>query len=135
MDMDHPREYHPSTPLVKATGQLSGLVFSGVAMAFGLAACVSSAGLLNYGYRSGFILFAVGATLLLVSPIYAIRHVTCPRCNISWVQYAMGQKHVSSWLAWLISFTECPECGLSTGDLARRGVASDRSPSTGSSDQ
>jgi high-affinity Fe2+/Pb2+ permease len=135
MNMDHLREYHPSTPLVKATGQLSGLAFSGAAMALGLAACVSSAGLLNYGYGSGFILFAVGATLLLVSPIYAIRHVKCPRCKIRWVQYAMGQKNASGWLVWLISFTECPECGLSTGDLARRGVASDRSPSTGSSDQ
>ena len=75
-----------STPLLIATGQSGPLKSCGVATATGLAAAVSAPLLLAYGYGIVAVgLFAVGALTLLGSV----------------------------WLTWLITFTECPECGFS----------------------
>jgi hypothetical protein len=47
-----------------------------------------------------------------------LRRTVCPSCKRPWLQYALGEKSINGWLAWLISFTECPECGLSARDAA-----------------
>jgi hypothetical protein len=90
--------------------------------AVGLGATVVAPVLMHSGYGvSATAIFLAGAILLLGSVFYALRRTACPRCKTPWLQYALGEKSINGWLAWLISFTECPECGLSAregaGDL------------------
>jgi hypothetical protein len=76
--------------------------------------------LLNYGqHNAAFGLFTVGAPLLLGSAFYALRRIACPRCKMLWSQHALGEKSVNGWLAWLTTFSECPECGVSACDCSQ----------------
>jgi hypothetical protein len=85
-------------------------VLSGTA----LAAVVAAPVLINYRHAVAAVaLFVVGALVLLGSVFYALRRLACPRCKTPWLQYALGEKSMNGWLAWLTEFTECPACGLS----------------------
>jgi hypothetical protein len=60
-------------------------------------------------------LFLAGATLLWGPVFYALKRTVCPNCTTAWLQYALGEKSINGWLAWLTTFTECPTCGSAGG--------------------
>jgi hypothetical protein len=65
------------------------------------------------------VLFLIGAILLLGPVLYALKRTVCPNCQTPWLQYALREKSINGWLAWLTAFTEWPECGLSARDAAK----------------
>ena len=59
-----------------------------------------------------------GAVVVVVSVVYALRHIACPQCKMPWSQYALGEKGAGEWLSWLTTFTECPQCRYNVEDAA-----------------
>jgi hypothetical protein len=105
--------------LLTATGQRGPLRRCAALAALGLSeTVVAPVAMYSDHSVSGIGLFLTGAILLLGSAFYALRRTTCPRCKTPWLQYALGEKSINGWLAWLTTFTECPECGLSAKDTA-----------------
>jgi hypothetical protein len=102
-------------PLLSATGQKTLLKTCGAVFATGLAMVVVAPVLL---YRDQQIvaigLFIVGTIAMLSGAFVALRWIRCPRCKIPWLQHALGEKDIGGWLSWLLGFTRCPECGLSS---------------------
>lgn len=108
-----------SPALLTVTGQAAPLRRCAALSGIGFGAAVVAPVLMHSGHSVSAIgLFLAGALLLLGSVFYALRRTVCPRCKRPWLQYALGEKSINGWLAWLISFTECPECGLSARDTA-----------------
>jgi|SRR6185437_2013727 len=107
-------------PLLAATGQYGPLKLCGILSALGFAAVTVASFLLYHGHNGrGLILFAIGGALVLGALFYALRRTRCPVCRTPWLQYALGAKSLNSWLIWLVTFTECPECGCTATALAR----------------
>jgi len=113
-------ERGPSTSLLTATGTTVLLARCAAVVLVAVTAVVVAPVLM---YRGDAVwpvgLFLGGTLVLLASVIYALRRTCCPRCKTRWLQYALGEKSVKGWLTWLITFRECPECGLCAQDVAR----------------
>ena len=102
-------------PLLSATDQARLLKTCGAIGATGLATVVLAAVLLNRGLPIIAIgLFVTGAIAILGGPFVALRQIACPRCKMPWLQHALGEKDVGGWLHWLLGFTRCPGCDLSS---------------------
>lgn len=107
---------HPAA-LLTATGRSVPLKRCAALAGVSFGAVVISPVLLQQGHHLwACALFLAGSILLVGSVFYALRRTTCPRCKTPWLQYALGEKSVNGWLAWLTTFTECPECRLSASD-------------------
>jgi hypothetical protein len=54
-------------------------------------------------------LAAVASLLLGAWLAFAIH---CPKCNAKLFWLSIRRRSLGDWLPWLLSLTECPECGL-----------------------
>ncbi len=117
----------PSIPLLATTGQDRPLKCCGILSTLGFAGVIAAPFLVHYGHAlGGLVDFAIGGSLLLRAVFYALRHTRCPVCGTHWLQYALGEKSLNSWLNWLVTFTRCPECGFTTAAKARAELDSKR---------
>jgi hypothetical protein len=108
-----------STSLLTATGTAVSLRRCAALVTGGLIAVAVAPVLMYHGDATwGVSLFVGGGIVLLGSVFYALRRTACPRSDLPWLQYALGEKSVNGWLTWLTSFTECPECKFSVKDDA-----------------
>jgi hypothetical protein len=99
--------------LLSGTGQSRRLVLCGslATLGFGLAS-IAPVFYLHDMATLGLVSFTLGALLLLVPVWTALRTIRCPRCGMPWLQFALGERPMGSWIHWLRSFTSCPECSL-----------------------
>ena len=101
-------------PLLAATGQATLLKVCGLLAVVGIAAVTAAGTLFNASHPlAGTTLLAIGAAVLLAALFTALRRIACPQCKTQWLQYALGKKDAGGWLQWLLTFTQCPKCGLS----------------------
>ena len=107
-------------PLLQTTGQSSKLKTLATASAIGLAAVTIAPELLARGHETAAVtIFPIGAAILLVSVMSALRLVRCPRCKSPWLQFALAENSVGGWLTWLTTFSVCPDCGLSSDQIEK----------------
>ena len=66
---------------------------------------------------------SIGCLLFGGAMFVALRSITCPKCQVSWLTYALSQLPVgSNFIGWLFSFEQCPKCGLTAKDLNSGGA-------------
>jgi hypothetical protein len=61
----------------------------------------------------------VSAAVLFAGSFALVRSIRCQMCGLRWFLYAVGNEPISSWLSWLLSFSSCPKCGVSTSSERR----------------
>jgi uncharacterized membrane protein HdeD (DUF308 family) len=79
------------------------------AVGFGLASLLPML-LRHVSVIAAYAVFTLGAALLVGGIVYAIRRVSCPLCQLRWLEYAWGQVPLSRSSDWLMSFEQCPGC-------------------------
>jgi len=109
-----------SIALLRATGQLWKFTICACCAAVGvsLASIAAPIALALDAEHIALASFIVGALLLLFPTWIALRTIKCPNCGTHWVQHALGGRPVGSGVAWLLTFSECPECKYTAASLA-----------------
>ncbi len=101
--------------LLATTNQASTLRRMGVSMGLCFAsASVAPLLLAQQRVALAMVLFVVGALGLVGCAFYIVRAVRCPSCGCRWVEHALGEVPMGTWLHWLMTFDACPQCGKST---------------------
>ena len=100
----------------------------GCGAAFGLSFVAVTAAPVAMAYELAplaFVLFGVGAVVLLASAAYALRTIRCPTCHLPLLQFAFGELPLGNWLEWLLNVRVCPRCRFSAsspGDASAAGL-------------
>jgi len=114
-----PVERGYSTSLLTATGSAGALKRCTALSVVGLITVAVAPILMYHGDPVGAVgLFLLGGIVLLGSVFYALRRTVCPRCQLPWLMYALGEKSIHGWFSWLTTITECPQCNFSVRDAA-----------------
>ena len=55
-------------------------------------------------------LVLAGIVMAIVGFTFACSSIRCPACGARWLWLAVKEQRTGSWLAWLMSQTQCPIC-------------------------
>ena len=108
-----------SLPLLRATDQLLRFTICACCTAVGASlACIAAPIALAFAAEGiALAIFTVGALLLLVPTLIALRTIKCPNCGALWLQDALGGRPVGNWVAWILTFRECPRCKYTAASI------------------
>jgi hypothetical protein len=57
-------------------------------------------------------LVLIGMGIFIVSFIFVMAGVRCPRCGVRWVWLAARTKSSRGWMVWLVGLESCPKCSF-----------------------
>ena len=65
----------------------------------------------NYTPAQFLMMFAGCIVLMVGSIVWQAYSIRCSRCREKWFLIAIARQKSSRWLTWLLSQTQCPNCG------------------------